>query len=238
MGALSDHKAPPIPTLMHVTIESQGLPTSLTPGWDQAGSHIWGDMYGYSHAESARPAPQKSLGSVNNPPEVLLTIPALTATVGFPFSYLIPENTFVDPEDGAADSLSIQMTLIDPPPPSVGSWLFLDGLELHGIPLEIDTPFAPQHATLLSRDKGGLTILYFCQRTTGVVAIFPANHTLSEWGKDLRALRPRRAPLLQPEIPPPPLRLWIALNEANQNWQQQSDIDKRHLPSKYKFFKN
>ncbi|XP_055087497.1 uncharacterized protein LOC129457370 [Periophthalmus magnuspinnatus] len=69
--------------------------------------------------------------TVNFPPQVLQTIPALTATVGFPFSYSIPENTFVDPEDGAADALSLEMRLIDPPPPSVGSWLSLDGLKLH-----------------------------------------------------------------------------------------------------------
>lgn len=84
-------------------------------------------------------------------------MPALTATVGFPFLYSIPQNTFVDPEDGAAHALSLKMTLIDPPAPDVGSWLSLDGLELHGIPLEMDTRYAPQHVLLSARDKDGLS---------------------------------------------------------------------------------
>ncbi|XP_008301175.1 uncharacterized protein LOC103373135 [Stegastes partitus] len=95
--------------------------------------------------------------SLNLPPKVLQSIPALMATVGFPFHYMIPPKTFVDPEDGEADTLSLEMWLINGPPVSVGTWLALDGLELHGVPLEVDLQFAPQDLVLVARDSQGLS---------------------------------------------------------------------------------
>ncbi|CAL8242192.1 unnamed protein product [Merluccius merluccius] len=81
----------------------------------------------------------------------------LTATVGFPFRYSIPPNTFLDPEEGEADTLSsLDMRLLDGPPPHLGSWLALDGLELHGVPLEPDLNFAPQRLILVAHDREGL----------------------------------------------------------------------------------
>ncbi|KAM7367084.1 hypothetical protein PAMP_015009 [Pampus punctatissimus] len=94
---------------------------------------------------------------MNLPPKVLQSLPALMATVGFPFQYSIPSKTFLDPEDGEADALSLELRLIDGPPVSVGSWLAMDGLELHGIPLEVDLQFAPQHLLLAARDHQGLS---------------------------------------------------------------------------------
>ncbi|KAM7378196.1 hypothetical protein PAMA_013205 [Pampus argenteus] len=94
---------------------------------------------------------------MNLPPKVLQSIPALMATVGFPFQYSIPSKTFLDPEDGEADVLSLELRLIDGPPVSVGSWLAMDGLELHGVPLEVDLQFAPQHLLLAARDRQGLS---------------------------------------------------------------------------------
>lgn len=88
---------------------------------------------------------------------MLQSIPVLTATVGFPFHYSISSKTFLDPEDGEADALSLEIRLIDGPPISVGTWLALDGLELHGAPLEVDLRFAPQHLLLTARDRQGLS---------------------------------------------------------------------------------
>lgn len=79
------------------------------------------------------------------------------ATVGFPFLYSVPPKTFIDPEDGEADALSLEIRLIDGPPVSVGTWLALDGLDLHGVPLELDLQFAPQHLLLVAQDRQGLT---------------------------------------------------------------------------------
>ncbi|XP_042258881.1 uncharacterized protein LOC121890548 isoform X2 [Thunnus maccoyii] len=105
--------------------------------------------------------PSRSSASVssfmNLPPKVLQSIPALMATVGFPFQYSIPPKTFLDPEDGEADALSLELRLIDRPPVSVGFWLAMDGLELHGVPLEVDLRFAPQHLLLAARDRQGLS---------------------------------------------------------------------------------
>uniref|UniRef100_A0A8C7DJI0 Peptidase S72 domain-containing protein n=1 Tax=Oncorhynchus kisutch TaxID=8019 RepID=A0A8C7DJI0_ONCKI len=92
----------------------------------------------------------------NLPPKVLQSIPLLEATVGFPFHYTIPSRTFLDPEDGAAESLSLELTFIDGPPVTLGSWVALDGLELHGVPLEVDLQFAPQQLLLAARDNQGL----------------------------------------------------------------------------------
>lgn len=94
---------------------------------------------------------------MNLPPKVLQSIPVLMATVGFPFHYSIPPKTFLDPEDGDANALSLEIRLIDGPPISVGTWLALDGLELHGVPLELDLQFAPQHLLLAARDGQGLS---------------------------------------------------------------------------------
>ncbi|KAI3366407.1 hypothetical protein L3Q82_000564 [Scortum barcoo] len=96
-------------------------------------------------------------GSMNLPPKVLQSIPMLMATVGFPFHYSIPPKTFLDPEDGEADALSLKIRLIARPPISVGTWLALDGLELHGVPLEMDLQFAPQRLLLAARDAQGLS---------------------------------------------------------------------------------
>lgn len=94
---------------------------------------------------------------MNLPPKVLQSLPVLMATVGFPFHFSIPPKTFLDPEDGEADALSLEIRLIDGPPISVGTWLALDGLELHGVPLEVDLHFAPQHLLLAARDGQGLS---------------------------------------------------------------------------------
>lgn len=87
---------------------------------------------------------------------MLQSIPLLEATVGFPFHYTIPSRTFLDPEDGAAESLSLELMFIDGPPVTLGSWVVLDGLELHGVPLEVDLQFAPQQLLLAARDNQGL----------------------------------------------------------------------------------
>uniref|UniRef100_A0A4W5JYC1 Peptidase S72 domain-containing protein n=1 Tax=Hucho hucho TaxID=62062 RepID=A0A4W5JYC1_9TELE len=78
------------------------------------------------------------------------------ATVGFPFHYTIPSRTFLDPEDGAAESLSLELMFIDGHPVTLGSWVALDGLELHGVPLEVDLQFAPQQLLLAAQDNQGL----------------------------------------------------------------------------------
>ncbi|CAK6970710.1 uncharacterized protein LOC122974897 [Scomber scombrus] len=88
---------------------------------------------------------------------VFQSIPALMATVGFPFQYSIPPKTFLDPEDGEADALSLELRLADRPPVNIGSWLAMDGLELHGVPLEVDLQFAPQRLLLAARDRQGLS---------------------------------------------------------------------------------
>lgn len=93
---------------------------------------------------------------MNLPPKVLQSIPVLMATVGFAFHYSVPPRTFLDPEDGEADALSLEIKLIDGPPVSVGTWMALDGLELHGVPLEVDLQFAPQHLLLAAWDSQGL----------------------------------------------------------------------------------
>nr|XP_019947919.1 PREDICTED: uncharacterized protein LOC109632858 isoform X1 [Paralichthys olivaceus]XP_019947920.1 PREDICTED: uncharacterized protein LOC109632858 isoform X1 [Paralichthys olivaceus] len=95
--------------------------------------------------------------SLNLPPKVMQSIPVLVATVGFPFLYSIPPETFLDPDDGDADALSLEIRLIDGPPLSTGTWLALDGVELRGVPLEVDLHFAPQHLLLVARDRQGLS---------------------------------------------------------------------------------
>ncbi|GLD63064.1 uncharacterized protein AKAME5_001471700 [Lates japonicus] len=104
--------------------------------------------------------PSSSSASVSNslnlPPKVLQSVPVLMATVGFPFHYSVPPQTFLDPEDGEADALSLEISLIDGPPLSLGTWLTLDGLELRGVPLEVDLQFAPQRLLLVARDRRGL----------------------------------------------------------------------------------
>ncbi|XP_041725135.2 uncharacterized protein LOC121555368 [Coregonus clupeaformis] len=97
-----------------------------------------------------------SSGPSNLPPKVLQSIPLLEATVGFPFHYTIPSRTFLDPEDGAAESLSLELRFIDGPPVTLGSWVALDGLELHGVPLEVDLQFSPQQLLLAARGNQGL----------------------------------------------------------------------------------
>ncbi|XP_037617003.1 uncharacterized protein LOC119483053 [Sebastes umbrosus] len=113
----------------------------------------------YRRESSVQPTPSSASisSSMNLPPEVLQSIPVLMATVGFPFHFSIPPKTFQDPEDGDADALSLEIRLIDGPPLSVGTWLALDGLELHGVPLEVDLQFAPQHLLLAARDGQGLS---------------------------------------------------------------------------------
>ncbi|XP_029486414.2 mucin-3B-like [Oncorhynchus nerka] len=112
---------------------------------------------GVLRASSAPMSPSAaSSGPSNLPPKVLQSIPLLEATVGFPFHYTIPSRTFLDPEDGAAESLSLELTFIDGPPVTLGSWVALDGLELHGVPLEVDLQFAPQQLLLAARDNQGL----------------------------------------------------------------------------------
>ncbi|KAM9402160.1 uncharacterized protein ACWYII_029387 [Salvelinus alpinus] len=97
-----------------------------------------------------------SSGPSNLPPKVLQSIPLLEATVGFPFHYTIPSRTFLDPEDGEAESLSLELTFKDGPPVTLGSWVVWDGLELHGVPLEVDLQFAPLQLLLAARDNQGL----------------------------------------------------------------------------------
>ncbi|KAJ8007163.1 hypothetical protein DPEC_G00114690 [Dallia pectoralis] len=93
-------------------------------------------------------------GPSNLPPTVFQSIPPLMATVGFPFHFTIPPWTFRDPEDGAADSLVLELSFVDGPPVS---WVALDGLVLHGVPLEVDLRFAPQQLLLVARDNQGLS---------------------------------------------------------------------------------
>ncbi|XP_044041411.1 uncharacterized protein LOC122870992 isoform X2 [Siniperca chuatsi] len=107
--------------------------------------------------QTSNPAMHLSASSMNLPPKVLMSIPVLMATVGFPFHFSIPPKTFLDPEDGEADALSLDIRLIDGPPISVGTWLALDGLELHGVPLEVDLQFAPQYLLLAARDRQSLS---------------------------------------------------------------------------------
>uniref|UniRef100_A0A3Q1F3U5 Uncharacterized LOC110967438 n=1 Tax=Acanthochromis polyacanthus TaxID=80966 RepID=A0A3Q1F3U5_9TELE len=112
----------------------------------------------YRRQSSVQPAHTSTSisSSLNLPPKVLQSIPALMATVGFLFHYTIPPKTFVDPEDGEAGALFLEMQLIDGPPVATGTWLALDGLELHGVPLEVDLQFAPQDLLLVARDSQGL----------------------------------------------------------------------------------
>lgn len=89
----------------------------------------------------------------------LTSFSSVDATVGFPFQCSIPPKTFLDPEDGEADALSLELRLADRPPVNIGSWLAMDGLKLHGVPLEVDLQFAPQHLLLAARDHQGLSCL-------------------------------------------------------------------------------
>uniref|UniRef100_A0A8P4KJE8 Peptidase S72 domain-containing protein n=1 Tax=Dicentrarchus labrax TaxID=13489 RepID=A0A8P4KJE8_DICLA len=148
---------------------SKGLPTqqilstSLSPFYGLVTTLLTSiqavGLSSYRTQSSVQPTPPSASisSSVNLPPKVLQSIPALTATVGFPFHYSIPPKTFLDPEDGEADALSLEIRLIDGPPVGVGTWLALDGLELHGVPLEVDLQFAPQHLLLAARDGQGLS---------------------------------------------------------------------------------
>uniref|UniRef100_A0A3P8ZCY6 Peptidase S72 domain-containing protein n=1 Tax=Esox lucius TaxID=8010 RepID=A0A3P8ZCY6_ESOLU len=77
--------------------------------------------------------------------------------IGFPFHYTIPSRTFVDPEDGTAESLVLDLSFVEGPPVYFGSWVALDGLALHGVPLEVDLKFAPQQLLLVAQDSEGLT---------------------------------------------------------------------------------
>ncbi|CAJ1054921.1 uncharacterized protein LOC122870992 isoform X1 [Xyrichtys novacula] len=102
-------------------------------------------------------SPSASISSPTNlPPEVMQPVPVLKATIGFPFHFKIPPMTFLDPEDGDAHALFLEVKLIDGPPFSIGTWFSLDSLELHGVPLEVDLQFAPQDALLIAQDKEGL----------------------------------------------------------------------------------
>lgn len=96
-------------------------------------------------------------GLTNNPPKVMEYLPILHAIIGFPFHYMIPSATFQDPEDGETGSLSLQLLFIDGPPLPEQSWLTLTGLQLHGIPLEVDLKFSPQHLFLVATDRYGLS---------------------------------------------------------------------------------
>ncbi|XP_044041412.1 uncharacterized protein LOC122870992 isoform X3 [Siniperca chuatsi] len=127
-----------------------GMSTTLLTSLQAVGLSL------YRRQSSVQPTPSIS-SSMNLPPKVLMSIPVLMATVGFPFHFSIPPKTFLDPEDGEADALSLDIRLIDGPPISVGTWLALDGLELHGVPLEVDLQFAPQYLLLAARDRQSLS---------------------------------------------------------------------------------
>ncbi|KAF0029687.1 hypothetical protein F2P81_018792 [Scophthalmus maximus] len=151
------------------TFDSSGHFFSTQTSVDYTSSHLSSISSGTSFSiktlstdrrqSSVQPSSSSSLvsNSLNLPPRVLQSIPVLVATVGFPFLYSIPPETFLDPEDGEADALSLEIRLIDGPPLSVGTWLALDGLELCGVPLEVDLQFAPQHLLLVARDRLGLS---------------------------------------------------------------------------------
>ncbi|KAL2102960.1 hypothetical protein ACEWY4_002128 [Coilia grayii] len=96
-------------------------------------------------------------GLINSPPRVMESLPVLKGVVGFPFHYTIPSGTFQDPEDGETGSLSLHLLFVDGPPPPEQSWLALTGLQLHGIPLEVDRKFSPQHLVLVATDRHGLS---------------------------------------------------------------------------------
>eukprot|EP00064_Thunnus_orientalis_P007596 superscaffoldBa00000854_g7618 len=144
-------------TLTHEAVDRESLATRLTLRPHQKETPLWTGSYRASHTDSESQSILSSQGFMNLPPKVLQSIPALMATVGFPFQYSIPPKTFLDPEDGEADALSLELRLIDRPPVSVGFWLAMDSLELHGVPLEVDLRFAPQHLLLAARDRQGLS---------------------------------------------------------------------------------
>ncbi|XP_028287065.1 uncharacterized protein LOC114452117 isoform X2 [Parambassis ranga] len=132
-----------LPTLQ-ISSKSTSLLTSL-------------QAVGFTSYKSSVQSSASISSSLNLPPGVSQSVPALMATVGFPFLFSIPPRTFVDPEDGEADALSLTLHLIDGLPVSVGNWLSLDGLELHGVPLEVDLQFAPQDLLLVARDSQNLS---------------------------------------------------------------------------------
>ncbi|CAL8338454.1 unnamed protein product [Arctogadus glacialis] len=68
------------------------------------------------------------------------------------FVWNLSGEAFLDPEDGEA----LDMRLLGGPPPHLASWLALDGLQLHGHPLEPDRRYAPQLLVLVARDREGL----------------------------------------------------------------------------------
>lgn len=61
------------------------------------------------------------------------------------------------------------------------------------------------------------TVFYFCRSRVRVrtLAIWPSEGVVPGHTMDLRAIRPRMPPLFQPEVPPPPPRLWLNTSPAS-----------------------
>ncbi|XP_041113332.1 uncharacterized protein LOC121319704 [Polyodon spathula] len=140
----TSHVYPISSTTAHLGKDSRSFSTSLE-FWSTAG----------------RPSLQASKTAIENTsPTVVHSIDVLFATIGFPFQYTIPPNTFSDREDGSTTNLTLAMGAADGSPSGPESWVRLDQTQhiIQGYPLETDLQYSPQKFILTAVDSGGYSI--------------------------------------------------------------------------------
>ncbi|KAK6487987.1 dystroglycan-like [Huso huso] len=140
----TSHVYPVSSTTAHLGKDSRSFSTSLE-FWSTAG----------------RPSLQASKTAIENTsPTVIHPIDVLFATIGFPFQYTIPSNTFSDREDGNTTNLILAMAAADSSPSGPESWVRLDQTQqiIQGYPLETDLQYSPQTFILTAMDSGGYSI--------------------------------------------------------------------------------
>uniref|UniRef100_H3AFZ1 Peptidase S72 domain-containing protein n=1 Tax=Latimeria chalumnae TaxID=7897 RepID=H3AFZ1_LATCH len=100
-----------------------------------------------------------SQGQSNTSPTVVKPIGLITATVGNPFNFSVPADTFFDQEDGGSRNLTLRVISIDGSPSGQESWVKLNQSQqiLYGYPLETDFQYSPQEFMIIAMDSGGFT---------------------------------------------------------------------------------
>uniref|UniRef100_H3AFZ0 Dystroglycan 1 n=1 Tax=Latimeria chalumnae TaxID=7897 RepID=H3AFZ0_LATCH len=98
-------------------------------------------------------------GQSNTSPTVVKPIGLITATVGNPFNFSVPADTFFDQEDGGSRNLTLRVISIDGSPSGQESWVKLNQSQqiLYGYPLETDFQYSPQEFMIIAMDSGGFT---------------------------------------------------------------------------------
>ncbi|VVC32541.1 Hypothetical protein CINCED_3A011068 [Cinara cedri] len=106
---------------------------------------------GLGNCASTLPRPNQN----NFTPVLRNPVDLINATYGQLLTYVVPEDTFYDPEDGSSRRLKLSLMTIDRTQVPTNSWLQFDAKnqEFYGIPLWGDKNFSEYQ--LICTDKGG-----------------------------------------------------------------------------------